>query len=108
MVFCFAGNEGGIHANALALRRGMDTDVDRRMGGVGQACTLIEAEGGIVVAQKQGGEAASLEFLAQAAAEGEGDILFCDLVGEGCAAFVASVTGLDHGKIMPNAGRRYA
>ncbi len=82
----------------------MHTDVDRRMGGVGQTGALVEAERGIAVAQKQGRQAASLEFLAQAAGEGESDIFFRQLVGEGCAAFVASVAGIDNGKITTNGG----
>src|SRR5580658_6932080 len=104
MVFGIRWDQRGIHANAPALRCGVDADVNCGMGGVGQAGALVEAEGGVVIAQEQSSQAASFEFLAQTAREGEGDIFFRELVGEGSAAFVASVARVYHGKIMPNAG----
>src|SRR5207245_3595344 len=88
------GKQSGVEPNARALRGGMHADVDCGMRNVHQVRALVKAEGGVTIAQHQSRQAPSLEFLAQAASQRQGDVLFGQLIGECSPTLTASMAGI--------------
>ena len=88
----------------MSAGRGMECYVDGGMGGVGEEGAIVEGEVGVGVAQDEGGNAATLEFLAKLAGEGEGDVFFGDGGAEGFAAVGAAVAGVDDGEVAAGSG----
>ena len=84
----------------------MHGDVDGGVIGVGKDGALVEGEVGVGVAQHQSWDAAALEFLAQAAGQGDRDVFFEQRVAESLAVIVAAVAGVNDGKIAAR-GRRH-
>ena len=62
----------------MAAGCGMQRDVDGSMGGVGEKGAIVEGKVGVGVAEDEGGDAATLEFLAKPARKRQGDVFFGD------------------------------
>src|ERR1019366_8205593 len=93
-------------ANAVAAGSGMQGDIDGGVGGVGEKGAVVKGEVGVRVAQDEGGDAAILEFLAETAGEGDGDVLLGEGGAEGLAAVIAAVAGVHNGEVTARAGSR--
>ena len=84
----------------------MQTEVDGRTRLVGHIGPLIQAHGGVSLAQHERREAARLQLLPQALRESQRDVLLRQLVAKGSAAFVAPVAGVHDYKILHRARNR--
>jgi len=93
-------------ANAVAVRGGMQGDVDGGVSGVGEKGALVEGEVRVGIAEDEGGDAAILKFLAQTASEGDGDVFLGERVAESFATVVAAVAGVDYSEITARDGSR--
>src|SRR5262249_23252313 len=60
---------------------------------------LVRRERNVTVAQDQSWHASAVEFLTQPPREGQGDIFFSQLVGQGRSSLVASMAGIDDRKV---------
>jgi hypothetical protein len=76
----------------------VQADVDSGLGYVGGGGALIEGQTGIGVAQQSDRETANLEFMAQQAGKSQSDIFLGQRIGQGRAALVATVRGIDYGQ----------
>src|ERR1700678_4517553 len=100
------GHQGGVDADSVAAGGGVQRDVDRDAIVVSEVSALIEAERGVGISQIENGDAAALQFLAEAAGERDGDVFFEKGGAESFAAVVAAVAGVDHGEIAVRDWRR--
>src|SRR5271154_4513849 len=83
----------------------MQGDIDGGVGGVGEEGAIIEREVGIGIAEDEGGNAATFQFLAKTAGESESYVLFCKRWAEGFAAVGAAVARVYHCKVTAWKGR---
>src|ERR1700689_4872870 len=75
-VVAIVRQQRGVDPHAVAAGGCMHGDVDGGAIGVGDGGALVESHVGVGVAQHQSWDAASLEFLAQAAGERDRDVFF--------------------------------
>ena len=68
------GKQRGVETNAVAVGGGMQRDVDGGVRGVGEKGAFVERKVGVGIAQNERGDSATLQFLAQTAGEGDGDV----------------------------------
>ena len=70
------GKKRSVDADAVTIGGSVQRDVDGGVVRVGEEGALVERNVGVGVAQHQSCDAAALQFLAQAAGEGDGDVFF--------------------------------
>ena len=73
----------------------MKADIDRWPDGVDRDRAIIEGDGVVAGAQKNGVDVLDLQFVLQAPRDGEIHVFLFDRVGDGCAPFIASVGRID-------------
>ena len=93
------GKQRGVDAHAVTAGGGVQRDVDGGVIGVGEDGALVEREVGVGIAQHQSRDAAALQFLAQAAGQGDGDVFLQQRSAESFSEVIAAVAGVDDGKV---------
>ena len=105
VVLSSRGQQRGVEPDAFAVGRGVQRNVNGRMRSVGLGGALIERDVDVGVAQHQGRNTTRLEFLTQAAGEGERDVFFCERIAESGAAVIPAMARIDDGIVVRRARR---
>ena len=106
VILASVGKQRGVKANPVAVRSGMKGDINGGVRSVGEKGALIQREVGVGIAQDKRGDSTILQFLAQAAGEGDGDVLLGERRAEGFAAVIAAMAGVDDGEVTARNGSR--
>src|SRR5579884_3900695 len=88
------GKHCRVYPHSVAARTGVKRNVNRRVIGVGENGPLIDWKVRIRIAQHKSGHPAALQFLPQAARQGDGHVFLRERKAECFAAVVAAMTGV--------------